>query len=475
MSITKNFLFNSSITVSSYVASFITFPYVSRILGVDNLGIFSYVDNVISYFVLFIMLGVQTVGIREIASSGNSIEKRSKVFFSLTSFLLISLLVVCLIYTICIFNIPQLYQYKRLFLIGYSKLVFGPLMMEWVFSGMQDFKYISSRTILVRILYVISVFIFVKNSDDIILYFALTCGSTLVSFIINIISLRKYISFSYVIVDLKPYFKPIFKIGSFSLIVSLYTSFNYIFLRNVSNETEVGLYYTAIRLYMVILALFMAFTNVMMPRVSELLNEGDTVRVKQYLDKSFNSLFSFCFPLMTYSLLMTPFIINVIAGKGYEGAILPMRIVMPLLLIAGLNQINGVQVLIPLRKDNVLLVTSSLSALSGLICNILLTKTYGAIGCATCVLASELTGCISGYFYSIKNKIFVFPLRSLFYHLFTSLPYIMVYVVVYYLCGNTIICNLLISFLFIAYFLYSQICIIKNQVVLSFISKIKYY
>lgn len=465
MSIKRNFAYNTAITVSSYIASFITFPYVSRILGVDNLGVFSYVDNVINYYVLFIMMGVQMVGIREVASSGPSIQRRSEVVFSLITFLLLTTTIVGIVYTICIFNIPQLSEYKELFKIGYVKLLFTPLMMEWVFSGMQNFKFISTRTVLIKILYVLCVFLFVRQKEDLNLYYLLTCSMSLTSFIINAFAIRKFISFNSVRIQIRPYVKPILKLGFFSLIVSLYTSFNYIYLRNVSNETELGLYYTAIKLYSVILALFIAFNNVMLPKVSELLNEKNNMLIYQYIQKSFIALFTLCFPIIIYTILLAPFIISLIAGEGYEDAILPMRIVMPLLLFAGLNQINGVQVLTPMKKDNVLLFTSILSALTGVICNIIFTKVYGAIGCAMVVFVSEFVGCISGYYYSIKNKLFEFPFMVALKHLIICLPYFFIYGFISYFFGVNLTTNIIITILFFLYFIVSQLFILKNSLI----------
>ena len=129
MSVAKNFFYNSAITVSNYIVGFLVFPYISRVLGVSNIGIVGFVDNVIAYFLLFSVLGLHTVGIREIASQ-KSKEGTTIVFFQLLSFLIVTIsaaLIVFLVVTQCtsIFS-----EYRKIFLIGVCKLMFTPLMIE---------------------------------------------------------------------------------------------------------------------------------------------------------------------------------------------------------------------------------------------------------------------------------------------------------------------------------------------------------
>ena len=473
MSVVKNFLYNSSITVSTYIFSFITFPYVTRVLGVQSMGVFGYVDNVINYFLLFLMLGVSSVGTREIASSKNDFKKRSEVFFNLFAFLLLSTFIVTIVYTICIFAIPQLKQYENLFIIGYVKLLFTPFLFEWIFAGLQDFRYIAIRSLFVKLLYVISVFFFVNSKEDIDTYFFLTCFTVFANSVVNIVALQKYVTFSRDIkIKLDRYLKLLFKLGSFTIIVSLYSTFNYIYLRAVSSEYQVGIYYTSIRIYSIILGFYSAFTNVMMPRISELLEDGDKSTVNRLLDKSFLALFTFSIPLLSCSVLLAPFIIRIIAGEGYYDAVIPMTIVMPLLLIAGINQVNGIQILMPMRKDNVLLWTSLIAAIAGVIFNFVFAAKLGAVGCCMALFASETTGCVSGVIYALKSKLFVFPIRLMLNHLLSAIPYFIICLLVTFLIEGFVIKYVILLLIFTIYFILSQMYILKNPLITGLVSKL---
>lgn len=471
MSITKNFLYNSAITVSTYIIGFIIFPYITRVLGVSNIGVIGYVDNVISYFVFFMMLGAHSVGVREIAACQGDKTKCTDVFFSILSFLFLSTLIASVVYTIVLLSIPQFAQYKTFFIIGYVKLLFTPFVVEWLFAGSQDFSYISKRTITIRVLYALSIFIFIKKEDDIWLYFMLTGLMTVANSIINLRYARKYIDYKGFVFTPKSFFRPIIKLGVFQIIISFYSTFNYIYLRWVSTEAEVGLYYTSIKIYSVIVGLFSAYTNVVMPRMSELLEQKKSKEAKDLINKSFGALFSFCVPVIIITIIMTPIIIKIIAGNGYEGAIAPMVIVMPVLLIAGLNQINGTQLLMPLHKDNILLITASIAAFVGLVCNVLLDEEYGSRGAALTVLFSELTGCIGGYLYSIRNNIISFPLQSLLYNILVSLPYILIYVIMKEFVKSEIVMYVILAIAFSSYFVYSQYAVIRNPVIIKVVKR----
>lgn len=470
MSLAKNFAYNSAITVSTYIVSFLVFPYISRVLGVSNIGVIGFVDTIIGYFVLFSVLGINTVGIREIASQ-KSKEDTTKVFFQLISFILLTLLVSLTIYLIAIIYVPTFSEYKKFFIIGLCKLMFTPLMIEWLYAGKQDFKYISIRTIIIKVIYLVSIFIFVRHEDDVDIYFVLTSLSVLLNWIVNIVSSKKYIILRNFKFEPFIYAKSIMKLGMFAIITSLYSGFNVIYLGKVSTIFQVGLYCTAIKLYDVIMNLFRAYTSVVMPQMSQYASDNNTKSFHELSNKSFEVLFSFCIPLATMTFLLSPIIIQIIAGDTFLEATIPMRIIMPILIIAGINQCIGVQVLMPLKKDNVLLITASLAAFVGVISNILLDAKFGAVGTAITILISELIGCLGGLYYTISRHLISIPLMIFIKYFFFSIPYFFIYFSINFIPLNTLWLNILTVLLFLVYFGYQQVVICKNPIILSFVNK----
>ena len=190
-SIKKNIVFSSILTVSGYLFPLITFPYVTRVLGVNNIGICNFVDSIVQYFIYFSMMGIATIGIREIARTKCNKEELSKTFNNLLAINLISTAIAIFVLLLCVVLVPQLQEHKSLFLIGAAKVLANTLLIEWLFKGLEEFKYITLRSVLIRALYVCAVLLLVKTPDDYILYFFLTSFMVIVNAVVNVIYCKR--------------------------------------------------------------------------------------------------------------------------------------------------------------------------------------------------------------------------------------------------------------------------------------------
>ena len=171
MGVKKNFGYNLILTFCNYLFPLLTYPYVSRVLGVTNIGICNFVDSIINYFILFSMLGVGSYGVREIARCKENVEKRNEVFSSLFIINTIMTIVSIIVLLLCTFLIPQMTAYKDFIGVGLLKVLFNLFLIEWFFQGIQQFKYITIRSVIVRCIYVFSVFLFVKTQQDTLIYY----------------------------------------------------------------------------------------------------------------------------------------------------------------------------------------------------------------------------------------------------------------------------------------------------------------
>lgn len=406
MGLKKNIVYSGILTTANYIFPLITYPYVSRVLGVSNIGICDFVDSIVNYFVLFSMMGVNIMGIREIAKCNGETKRINTTFNSILVLNTLSTSVVAICLIIAIYCVPQLYEYKELMWIGVVKLMFNYLAVEWLYKGLENFKFITTRSIVVRCIYVFCVFIFVRTPEDFPIYYLLLVGMVIANAVVGITHARHYVSFTLKNIEIKQYVKPFFSLGLYSLLTTMYTSFNVVFLGFVSTPTEVGYYTTATKLHAIFLAMYTAFTGVMMPRMSSLVSEGRMDEFKRLLSKSVKVLFLVALPIMAVAMIFAPQIIDIVAGNGYEGAIAPMRIVMPLILIVGYEQILVIQVLMPLKEDTVILRNSMLGAIVGVVGNIILVPHYACVGSAIVWVISELAVlCSSQYYVSKQLKI----------------------------------------------------------------------
>lgn len=455
-SIKKNFFYSSILTTANLLFPLITFPYVSRVLGVTNVGIVNFVDSIINYLVVFSMMGIGIVGIREVAKCKNNTEKLNSICNSLFWLNTLSTTVTLVILLIATLVVNQLRSHWDMMMIGALKLMFNYLLIEWLYKGLEEFRYITIRTVFVKIIYVASVFLFVQSENDYLICYFLMTMMIVVNAIINLAYSRYYIRIRFKDIHLFAYLKPFLTLGIYNLLTSMYTSFNVIYLGFACGEEQVGYYSTASKLYKVFIALFTAFTGVMLPRMSSLLSEGNNDEFRRLLNKSVNILLCVSIPLIVFSIIYAPVIVELIAGKGYEGAIIPMRIMMPLLLIIGYEQILIIQTLMPLKKDNAILTNSIIGAFVGLILNVSLVSSLASIGSSLVWLVSEISVLLSGQYYVYKYVRFGFPVFVFFKMLVTVFPLILI-LLVFYNIPNTIFSLFLgsmVSAIYVALFLF---------------------
>ncbi len=472
--IKKNFLYSTTLTVSGFVFTFLTFPYISRVLGVNNIGICNFVDSVINYFILVSMLGVNAIGIREIAkykNDKNALEESFRDIFFLNGLFTLAGLIILIV---LIFVIPKFYQYKELMFIGAAKLFFNFLLVEWFYKGTENFKYITVRTLIIKIVYVVSVFIFVREQKDYIIYYFLTSMAVIVNAVYNWRYLCKQIQIKIAGLRLKRFLPGIVTMGVYMILTSLYTTFNVVYLGFVAGEKEVGYYTTATKLYTILLAVFTAFTGVMLPRMTSLVAEGRMEEFRDKIYKSYSFLFTFTFPLIVFTEIFAPQIIQLIAGPGYEGAILPMRIVMPLLVIIGIEQILIIQVLMPLGKDRAILWNSVMGAILGLLLNILLVSYLKSVGSALVWVICELSILLGAQIIVKRNLDIKFPVKNFLIQFFLSLP---IFFIVIMIKSERLLSNIVFSIiggiLMIIYYFILNIYILKNKILIQILYKIR--
>lgn len=472
-SIKKNFFYSSILTTANYIFPFLTYPYISRILGVNNIGVCNFVDSIINYFILFSMMGIGTIGIREIAKCKENKEQRNQIFSSLFILNTISTTIALIILFILIYTIPKLYIHKELMYIGALKLISNYLLIDWLYRGLEEFRYVTIRTIIVKSLYVIAIFIFIHQADDYKIYYLASCLMITVNAIFNGSYAKKFIKLSISKINIKAFISPFLILGSYTILTSMYTSFNVAYLGFVTNETEVGYYTTATKLYSILLALFTAFTGVLLPRMSSLLSENRLNEFKELLQKSINILFTFSIPLIIISTIMAPEIIQIIAGKGYEGAIIPMRIVMPLMLIIGYEQIMVIQTLMPLRKDKAILCNSILGAITGILMNILLVSSYKSIGSSIVWITSELVVLSASQYFVYKYIKISFPSKLLIKNILYHIPLAICIYIMQTTNINKLILLTIVGIITLIYCFILQVFLIKNTTVVQIFDRIK--
>lgn len=341
---------------------------------------------------------------------------------------------------------------------------------------MEDFPYITKRSLAVRVLYVISIFIFVKTEEDLLKYFTLTILSMILNAIFNWEHKRKYVRFTIKGLNFKKYIKPYFTFGLYALLTSMYISFNVLFLGIVSTNIEVGYYSAATKLFSVILAFFTSFSAVMMPRMSNMLANHDNESIRCLIFKSFELLYPIALTAILIGEFFAPQIILILSGPGYEGAILPFRIILPLIFVIGTEQILIVQILTPMGKDKAVLINSIVGSICGLVLNFAIVPQLGCTGSAIVWIGSEVA-VFSSAFYFVSKTVSknIIPVNLLLKNIILLLvPIIVTFIIQkFYLNGYI---TMVVSVIFILLYVgITQVYILKNSILRSIMSGIVHH
>ena len=465
-----NVIYSSILTTANYIFPLLTYPYVSRVLGVTNIGAVNFIDGIIRYFLLFAMMGMNIVGIREIAICKNNPGKLRTTFNSLFVINGIFTLLSLSVLIVCWLTIPQLKAQPELMTYGAIWLSLNFLTIEWFYKGMEDFRYVTTRTIAVKTLYVIAVFIFVRDASQYATYFMLGVLMVVVNAIINMLHVRKYTYLSFRNLEIKRHLKPMLRMGVYMLLTSLYTSFNVAFLGFAAGDTQVGYYTTSTKLFTILLALFTAFTGVMMPWMSALIGEGRLDEFKNLIEKSTGILFAFSIPVIMLVEILAPQLVMLISGLGYEGAIVPLRFIMPLMCIIGYEQILIIQTMMPLKEDRMILTNSLIAGIIAVSLNFLVVPRLQSVGSAIVWISCETFLLIASAICVHRIIGLGFPVKSLVKTILVNLPLIVIFHYTARFVEGYLFQLLTAAVIMAAYVMLTQYYILRNTVVISTIN-----
>lgn len=430
----RNLIYSLLLTLSTYLVPLVVFPYISRVLGPAGMGSIEFVDNVIDFAILFSMMGLTTLGVREIAKNRDSRERLDRTFSELFALNLISTVLVLCLLLVLLFLVPEFRGHSSLFFVGLTKIVFNLLWIEWFFKGIENFRYITIRSVLVRLAFIVSVFLFVRTKDDAVVYYALWVGITVANAFCNWSYRRRYVSLVFRHLCIARYVKPFVFLGLFALLSAVYTHLNVVYLSFVSTDAEVGYFTTATKLYRIMIALFSALTSVMIPHMSVLVKQHDVEEMRRLTGKVFQLLFSFAFPVLIFIEVFADDLILLFAGDQFADAALPMRMVILLLLVIGTEQILVLQLLIPMRKDRDILLSACVGVAACVAVNLLLTVRLGSTGAALSWMSAEVAVMLCA-FGAVRRYVDIhFPFRLFLRQACCSLPYLLAAVAVWMLC-----------------------------------------
>ena len=345
-SIKRNFIYNLLLQVSKVIFPLITAPYVARILDPDGVGIFNFVNTYSSYFALFAVLGIPTYGIREIAKRRDDLKACELFVSQMISIEVISTLLVSVIYIGSVFSIGQLNENAMMFLVAGISLYISPFKIEWFFSGREEFGYITFRSLVIKTISVVLLFIVVRDKGDLLNYIVLNLFATIVNEFWNYVKLFKLgIRPRLTLRGTKEHLKPVLILFGSSVAVSIYVMLDTLMLGFFSSYDEVGYYNSAMHVVKALLPIATALSTVAIPRVSIYMKDSDISMINKLMTQSLGIVSLLAFPLMIGVIVIAPEFVPLFYGDEFHGTILPMQIGAGVIVAIGLNNLNGIQIL----------------------------------------------------------------------------------------------------------------------------------
>lgn len=404
-SVKVNYILNLINTGTQVLFPLITFPYVCRVIEADGVGQVNFFQSIISYISLFTCLGIPMYAIREIARDRNDAVKMNR---TATEILLLHSMLTLLGYiivTILCLAVPQIQANVQLFLIMSLTIFFTAIGCEWFYQGIEDFKYITIRGLIIKIISVILLFVFVKSKTDLLYYGCYTVFGALGGNIFNFLRLRKYIHRENIIfseLHIKRHIKPVLKVFSFSIVTSIYLQLNTVLLGFLKNALAVGYFTAATKTMQMLLQMSACLGSVMMPRASHLLAENKESEFNSMIQKSYDFTLAIAMPMTVALIFCAPSLITTLCGVKFEESILPSQIIAPIILMVAISNVFGIQVLFPKGKINIVTLCCGIGAIVDLILNLCLIPFFSYVGTSIAYLGAEVATTVSMYFIGKK-------------------------------------------------------------------------
>jgi len=390
--------------MSQFIFPLITFPYVSRILLPEGTGKVSFATSIISYFTMLAQLGIPTYGIRACAKVRDDKEQLSKTTQEIFIINIVMSILAYIVFLLVVCNIQRLKGEKTLLIIVSVTIFFNAIGMEWLYKALEQYTYITIRSVIFKFIALIAMFLLIRQQSDYIIYGAISIFASSASNVFNFVNAHKYVSLWPVgDYNFKRHLKAVSVFFAMSCATTIYTHLDTVMLGFMKTNVDVGYYNAAVKIKTILVSIVTSLGTVLLPRASYYVEHGLKEEFYRITKKAINFVFLVATPLMVYFMFFAKEGIFFLSGNNYDGAIVPMQIIMPTLFFIGLTNIMGMQILVPLGKENIVLYSEIVGAVVDLVINYILIPKYASAGAAIGTLVAEIVVWIVQYIYLRKQ------------------------------------------------------------------------
>lgn len=402
-SLTKNYIYNLVYQILALVLPLITTPYISRVLGAESIGIYSYTYSILSYFLLFGALGVALYGQREIAYAGEDKVKRKKSFWEIEICRLLATFIASVVYFIFFMRNGEYSIYYR---IWFLELIAIGIDISWFFQGIEEFKKTVTRNVIVRLASVTLIFILVKSPEDLIKYITIYAVADLVGNLSLWLYLPKYFKgIKIKNINAFTHLPAIIVLFIPQIASQVYNLLDKTMIGNmVADKSEVGYYEQAQKVIRVLVTIVTSLGTVMIPRMASTFAAGDKEKLIDYMKKSFKFVFFLAFPIMFGIISISKSFVPVFFGEGYDKVVILINIMAFNIILNGIASVIGTQYLLPTKRQKEYTIAIVAGLIVNFILNYILIKSHYSVGASIATIISELLLVIVEL-YVIRNDI----------------------------------------------------------------------
>ena len=388
-----NVILNIIKTCSSVIFPLITFPYVTRVLLPENIGMLQFAQSFVSYFSLLATLGLTVHAVRECSIYRNNRAQLQLVSSQLFSINLLTTIIAYILLAISLIFFQELSNYKLLILIESSSILALTLGTDWINTAMEDIKYITVRTFIFQFISLFLIISFVKTTEDLYIYAIINVFSNAGANISNIVYRKKYCNICFTFnIDWKKHIPPIFSLFGMHMAITIFNCTDVVMLGIMIGDREVGLYSTAYKICRIVSLIVQSLSWVIIPRLTFYFNSNDFQSANKMLRKVLGFNLVLGLPCIVGILFISQDIVLLVGGAEYieSAPVLSILILGFMFTLVG-GSFLGNAILIPMKQEKYYMIVCCVSAMLNIVLNAILIPKYGAVGAA---IASSFNGVI---------------------------------------------------------------------------------
>ncbi len=402
-SITRNVSYNTVITAMTYLFGAICMMYVSRKLQPAANGRVDFANSIVHYFVLTAGLGMPWYAIRCCARFRDDRQKLTRVFNELFSLGLLLAAASGVILAVLCFTVGMFRDNRALMLILGSVIVWNAVGCEWLFKGLERYRYLMYITLVTRTTSLVLVFIAVRSPDDMLLYAGLSVLPTAAMSICNFFMLRREIDYRFRFRFNAKHLKPLLIFFAMSCMTTIYVNLDIVMLGIIRGDYATGLYGLIFKGKTLLTCFGGVLIAAALPQVSIAWSEGDRERFRSITRRSIGLIMAVNLALLAFALVFAEDCVLAMGGGSYLEATKAFRIMVISIAPIGLSNILGGQVLVPAGREKRLLLAEIIGAVSNLVLNLYVIPRYGINGASATTLISEAIVWILCFYYVYRE------------------------------------------------------------------------